>query len=108
MVYAQPVAKDTTQAFHYLHRKGNLRQQEEHLLMLLQGFQNEVYVQLRLSTGCDAMQQYNLLAEELQQHLVVCLLLVLIKPLGLLGRIDTTAIQTTYFLFISIQYFLVH
>ena len=85
MIYAQTVAKDIAQALHYLHRKGNLRQEIEHLASLAQGLVYEMYVYFGLSARRHAVQKGDILGLERLEYLVVSLLLRLAQRLHVLG-----------------------
>ena len=84
VVYAESVAKHPLQPFHHLYGKSYLGQQEQHLLVLAEGLQHEVYVYLGLPARCHTVQQHHVLLQESHQYAVVCILLGLVKLLGVL------------------------
>ena len=57
MIYAQLVAKILFQAIDDLGGQGNLRQEIQHLFAFIDGFLNQLDVDLRLTTGGNTMEQ---------------------------------------------------
>ena len=85
MIYAQTVAEDVAQTLHYLHRKGYLRQQIEHLAAFAQGFVYQMNVYFGLSARRHTVQQRHVLRLECLLYLVVSPLLCFAQSLHVLG-----------------------
>ena len=103
MVDAQAMAKDTLEPFHHLDSQGNLRQEVEHLLMLVECLLDKMDVDFRLAAGSNAMKQGDRLLEEGKLYLVEGFLLGQAQRFDMFGMGLTAMIQASHFLFVGLK-----
>ena len=98
VVDAQTVAEDTLQAIHHLYGEGYLRQEVEHLLLLLQRLLDKVDIYFGLTAGGDAVEQGDVLLEEGELYLVVSILLGKAEGFDTFGMGLAAVVQASHLL----------
>ena len=103
VVDAQAVAEDAAQAVHHLNGQRYLRQQVEHLAVLLQLALYKMDVDFSLAAGSDAVQQRYLLLQEREQYLVVGVLLSGVELLDEFGVWLAAVVQSSHLHLVGFQ-----
>ena len=101
VIDTQTVTEDLVQSLHNLYGQGDFRQQIEHLLVLFDGFSDEMDVDFRLSTGSNSMQKYHVFLHHLHQYLIIGILLCHGQGFDQIQMRLTRSIQSAHFQLVS-------
>ena len=108
MVDTQPRAEYALQAFCDLRSKGYFGEKVQHLLSLPDGFFYQVNIDFRLAACRDTMQQTDILALEILQNGMICLLLMLIQWIDGNNILQECCVQTADFLLVDFKHTTLH
>ena len=103
VVNAQQVAKHLLQAVHHLYGQRYLGQQIKHLLFLLESLTDEVDIHFGLAARRHAVKQHHILAEKLEENLIVSLLLGRTEWFGTLKMRFAAIVQASHLALVSNQ-----
>ena len=101
MIDAQPVAEHRLQPLGYLYGEGNLRKQIKYLLVLVEGFLDQMNIDFGLPRGGHAVQQGYRMSHHLQEYLVIGLCLRFVQGLHAFGMRCSTRVQSADFFLVS-------